>query len=85
MKILHVLRDPHDRLAVEVARQQEERCGVAILLIGDGVLAHPDVPGAMVYAVARDLEARGVKGTGETVDYDGAVRLIADHDKVIVW
>lgn len=85
MKILHVLRDPDDRLAAEVARQQGERCSIAFLLIQDGVLARPDVPGAMIYVLAQDLEARGVKGTGETVDYNGAVRLIAEHDKVIVW
>ena len=85
MKILHILRDPHDRLAVEVAGQQEERCEVAILLIQDGVLARPDVPGATVYALDRDVDGRGVKGAGEPVDYGGAVRLIAEHDKVIVW
>lgn len=80
MRILHVIRNPNDRLAVEVAGQQGKSCQVALLLIQDGVLARPDVPGAAVYALAR-----GVTATGETVDYDGAVRLIAAHDTVVVW
>lgn len=85
MRILHVIRNPNDRLAVEVAGQQGKSCQVALLLVQDGVLARPDVPGAAVYALARDPEARGVTATGEAVDYDGAVRLIAAHDTVVVW
>ncbi len=85
MRILHVLRDPNDRLAVEVARQQGETNQIALLLIQDGVLARPDLPSAKVYALAHDLEASGVTGAGEPLDYGDVVRLIVEHDKVIVW
>lgn len=85
MRILHVLRDPNDRLAIEVARQEGETNQIALLLIQDGVLARPDLPSAKVYALTHDVEASGVTEAGEPVDYGGMVRLIVENDKVIVW
>lgn len=85
MRLLHVVRDPHEALGLELARQQAAEHQVSLLLVQDGVLARPEVEGARVYALADDLEARGRLWSWEAVDYEGAVRLIAEHDKVYVW
>ena len=85
MKILHVIRDPNERLALEIAEREAKQDAVSLLLIQDGVLAQPSLQAIAVYALADDLEARGVTGRGSVVDYDGAICLMADHEKVIVW
>lgn len=85
MRLLHIIRDPHETLGLELARHQAGGHRVSLLLVQDGVLARPDGSPARVYALADDLEARGRLGAWEAVDYDGAVRLIAEHDKVYVW
>ncbi|MEK7879803.1 MAG: hypothetical protein AAB285_08075 [candidate division NC10 bacterium] len=84
MKILHVIRKPGETLGFEVARCQSEGHQVAFLLIQDGVLSRPD-PSATVYALAEDLDARGLEAVGIPTDYAGAIRLMAESDKVIVW
>ena len=84
MKILHVIRKPSDALAFEVARHQREAHQVTFLLVQDGVLSRPDPPAA-VYALTDDLEARGIEKVGTPTDYDGAIRLMAESDRVIVW
>ncbi|HEC13475.1 MAG TPA: sulfurtransferase complex subunit TusB [Acidiferrobacteraceae bacterium] len=74
--------------------------GSAILLIEDGVYgalvgtkATPTIQEAMknskVYALAPDLEARGIqdnvlKGV-KTIDYGGFVDLVAEYDTVQAW
>ena len=84
MKILHVIRKPNEPLAFEIARSQAEVHQVAFLLIQDGLLSRPEPPAA-VYALADDLRAQGLGAVGITTDYDGAIRLMADSDRVIVW
>ena len=84
MKILHVIRKPGETLGFEVARCQSEGHQVAFLLIQDGVLSRPD-PSTTVYALAEDLDARGLEAVGIPTDYEGAIRLMAESDKVIVW
>jgi sulfur transfer complex TusBCD TusB component (DsrH family) len=85
MKILHVIRRPSEPLGFEVGRHQGEAHQVAFLLIQDGVWSRPD-PSATVYALRDDLGARGLEAVvGTPTDYDGAVRLMAEADKVIVW
>ncbi|MBI5166845.1 MAG: hypothetical protein HY998_03755 [candidate division NC10 bacterium] len=84
MKILHIIRDPREQLALEVARYQADSREVSLLLIQDGVLADLmlDLP---VYALTDDMEARGIQGRYLLVSYPEVVRLIFEHDKVIIW
>ncbi len=84
MKVLHIIRDPREKLALEVARYQAGSKEVGLLLIQDGVLADLklDLP---VYALADDVEARGIQGRYPSVDYSEMVGLITGHDQVIVW
>jgi sulfur transfer complex TusBCD TusB component (DsrH family) len=84
MKLLHVIRRPSEPLGFEVARSQGEAHQVAYLLVQDGVLSRPD-PSATVYALRDDLEARGLEAVGTPTDYAGAIRLMAESDRVIVW
>ena len=85
MKSLHIIRDPNERLGLEVAAHESRHGQVSLLLIQDAVLARLALDGAAVYALSDDLEARGMKGPALSVDYDAAVRLMAGHDKVVVW
>jgi len=84
MKILHVIRKPGEPLGFEVARSQREVHQVVFLLIQDGVVSRPDPP-ATVYSLADDVNAQGLGAVGIPTDYDGAIRLMADADRVIVW
>ena len=85
MKHLHIVRDPNERLAIEVAARQSKEDAVSLLLIQDGVLARPPLDRINCYALSDDLEARQVSSPGGVIDYDGMARMIAEHDKVVVW
>ena len=85
MNILHIVRDPNERLALEIAGRQSKEDSVSLLLIQDGVLARPSLDRVTCYALSDDLEARGVSSPGRVVDYDGMARMISEHDKVVVW
>lgn len=81
MKILHIIRDPNDVTAIEIATSQSKDHEVAVLLMHDGVYASP---GLTVYAVSDDARARGV-AKHELVEYDRIVEMIFEYDKVISW
>ncbi len=85
MKILHVIRTPLDGLPVELACHQQGTHEVGVLLVQDGVYADPAAGQVPVYTLRADVEARGLAARPMAVDYDGAIRLMAEHDRVIVW
>jgi len=85
MKIFHVIRTLPDALPLELARRQQADHEVSLLLVQDGVFASPTVGATPVYALKADLEARGLPAGPTAVDYDEAIRLMAEHDRVIVW
>jgi len=75
--------------------------GAAVLLIEDGVCGAAAGTAAAaeiaryigrfpVYVLGPDLEARGIRGAGlmagvKTVDYEGFVRLVTEHEVVQSW
>jgi len=98
--MLHTInKSPFERNSLESCLRVAKD-GSAILFIEDGVYGAlkntacsklvADAMGRLkVYALAPDLEARGVKDSvleGVTlVDYGGFVDLAAEHDKVQAW
>jgi len=82
MKILHIIRDPQETLAIELATQQSEEA--ALLLVQDGVFLRQAFPGR-IHALADDIAARNLAAPYGPVDYEGAVKLIFEYDKVVVW
>lgn len=84
MKILHVIKDPHDQLAIETAKSHAATEDVSLLLVQDGVVGKMTL-GVPVYACREDVESRGVTFHGEKVTYPEMVDLITGHDKVISW
>ena len=76
MKTLHVLRNPDDKKAWDIAANDE---GSSVLLIHDGVYAEIE----NAYKCKDDLGARDLPGDG--LAYNDIVKLIVEHDKVIVW
>lgn len=86
MKYLHIIKDPGETFAWEVAEDQA-RGGheVAVLLWQDGVLSTRPSP-LPLYATAADLEARGMPvGRFKAVEYQEVVELIVQHDRVTCW
>lgn len=86
MKILHIMRERNDPLALkavmEAGRGGTEEVGV--LLLHDSVLsALPE--GVSAYACKDDVEARGIGAPHPTLDYGEMVRLIFQYDSVITW
>lgn len=85
MRVLHLVRNIGDERAFATAVQQQ-RLGheVTLLLLHDAVLSAPPFSGR-VLACQDDLRARQLEGKYPTVDYDGIVRMISEHDKVLSW
>lgn len=84
MKTLHILRREADQFIREVIEHDRTAREVSILLIQDGVLSKFRED-KHVYASVNDVEARGLDVSCNLVDYPAICRLIAEHDKVIVW
>jgi sulfur relay protein TusB/DsrH len=85
VRVLHVLRSPGDRRALETAHEHALEHSCSLLLLQDAVLAPAaDFPGR-VYASAEDLAARGVETRCEELTYQQIVQLIFAHDRVITW
>ena len=91
MKILHLIRNPHDSYAADIAaRQQKAGHEVALLLLHDAVYDAIGVKplseqGIAAYACADDVQARGIASQAELLDYKGIVTLMFAYDKVVCW
>ncbi len=83
MKILHIIRNPDDTTAIDIAKVQSKEHEVAILLMHDAVYASTS-PGLRTYACAADAEARGITGN-ELAGYDRIVKMLFEYDKVVSW
>ena len=100
MSTLHTVnKSPYERVAAASAFSHL-REGDAVLFIEDGVLGARkggafakrigEAQGVSVYALAPDLEARGMKPEQladgiKVVGYDGFVDLAAAHSRVCAW
>ncbi|MFQ5802416.1 MAG: DsrH/TusB family sulfur metabolism protein [Candidatus Methylomirabilales bacterium] len=86
MKYLHIIKDPRETWAWEVAEAQVGAGHeVAILLWQDGVLARRQTS-LPLYAAASDLDARALPvGRFKAVDYGEVVDLIFQYDRVTCW
>jgi sulfur transfer complex TusBCD TusB component (DsrH family) len=86
MKILHIMREKNDPLALQAvaAAGREGAVEVGILLLHDAVFSKlPD--GLQVYACADDVAARGVEAVYDPVSYDQIIKLFFEYDSVITW
>ena len=85
MRILHLVRRLDDERALSTAREQQRQGHeVTLLLLHDAVLSDIRFEGP-VLACQDDLLARRVSGKYQPVDYEGMVKAIFAHDKVISW
>ncbi|RJP18029.1 MAG: hypothetical protein C4520_15200 [Candidatus Abyssobacteria bacterium SURF_5] len=85
MKVLHIIRNHDDGLALRLVEAINRLDGVeqALLMIQDGVYA--DSFGLKTYACSEDVQARGVQTDHELVDYDRIADMIFEYDRVITW
>ncbi|MBU3967406.1 MAG: hypothetical protein KKG76_08545 [Euryarchaeota archaeon] len=81
MKILHIIRNPHDKTPIEIAKAQGREHDVALLLMHDAVYMDP---GMKAFACKDDAEARRVTAH-ECVGYDRIVKMIFEYDRVVSW
>ena len=84
MKILHIIKNPDERKAFEIAKIQAKKNEIGILLIQDGVLGNLSFDFAKTYISDADVKARNLKVEG-TIDYDEMIKLIFEYDRVISW
>jgi sulfur relay protein TusB/DsrH len=86
MRYLHIIKDPRETWAWEVAEAQAGKGHeVVILLWQDGVLSTRETS-LPLYATAADLEARGVAARRfKALDYREVVQLVFQHDRVTCW
>lgn len=85
MRILHILRQIHEEGVLAVAeRQRASGHQVTLILLQDAVLSRPRFEGE-IYACAEDVKARTGQVLYPTLDYDGIVRMIFEHERVISW
>ena len=85
MKILHIIRHMGDSRALDTARaHQRQGHQVTLLLMQDAVLSRVRFAGEVV-ACQEDVSARTGRTRLSTVDYDGIVRMVFEHDRVISW
>lgn len=84
MKILHVIRRPEDRRALDSAKAHFVDHEVTLLLLHDAVLDAIEFPGR-IYAARDDLAARGWRRDYSPLSYEGIVALIFANDRVISW
>ncbi len=81
MRILHIIRNPKDATAIEIAESQSHAHEVKILLMHDAVYSKTELPAC---ACEADARARGVTWH-ECVNYAGIVKMLFDYDRVISW
>lgn len=85
MKVLHLLRSIDDERAMATARSHAREQAASLVLLQDAVLGRVEGFAGPVYACAEDTAARGKGGEYTEIDYEGIVRLLFEHDRVIVW
>lgn len=86
MKYLHIIKNPAETWAWDVAEEQAKRGHeVAILLWQDGVLSTRETS-LPLYAAASDVAARGVpRAQFRAVEYRDVVDLVFQYDRVSCW
>lgn len=82
--MLHIVKSagtvhPWDLLAHQAAT---DSC--TVVLIQDAVTARPAVP-CRIFALARDVKARGAGTPHPTIDDDRFLDMIWEADSVVVW
>jgi len=83
MRVLHLIRRPHDRLAFEAAGRQGREA--TVLLIQDGVRAVAPGGVGTIYASADDVQARGVQTDYPELTAVQMSELVVSHERVLVW
>ena len=91
-KILHILKEPHSPLALEMIKEESKnpQQEVLILLIQEAVRkAVPFNNSVKTYVLKEDLEERGLTppaGLNSTcINYQGMLDLIYQASKIVTW
>ncbi len=91
-KILHILKEPHPSIALEVIKQETENPGqeVNILLIQEAVRESLPVNHSVkVFVLNEDLVDRGLLSPANpaytVIDYRGMLDLIYRSARVVTW
>ncbi|MGH7275089.1 MAG: DsrH/TusB family sulfur metabolism protein [Nitrospiria bacterium] len=91
-RILHVLKEPHTPVALEMIRQEakDPQQEVMILLIQEAVTKTLPLGDSLkTYVLKEDLEERGLtsptKGDYRLIDFRGMLDLLYRVDKIVTW
>lgn len=85
MKLVHILRDPHNKYAIETITSHGIDNETELILIHDAVYLKISCAGVKTYACKNDVEARGIESNWETLDYNDIIKKIFGSDSVTCW
>jgi len=91
-KILHILKEPHSPLALEMIKEETKnpQQEILILLIQEAVRKTVAQNNSLkIFILKEDLEERGLTAPPDSnytcINYQGMVDLIYQVDKVVTW
>jgi hypothetical protein len=84
MGILHLVRDPTQGIAVDLARRQAEAEPVVLVLL-QGAEWTPAPAGLPTVAFSEEPPGPGAPAGPKRIDAQDLVRLLETHDRVFVW
>lgn len=84
-KILHIIKNPNDPLAMMVIREQLGDHSIEVVLIQDAVGWRPSLPEDRVRVLEEDAKIRQVDPGFKTIRYPELVELIFKVDSVTTW
>ncbi|OGW01428.1 MAG: hypothetical protein A2Z59_10260 [Nitrospinae bacterium RIFCSPLOWO2_02_39_17] len=85
MKILHILRDPNNKYAIEAVTSHGIDTDTELILMHDAVYLKISCAGVKTFACKNDVDTRGIKSAWETIDYDDIIKKVFESDLVTCW
>ncbi|UCE18538.1 MAG: hypothetical protein JSV84_17075 [Gemmatimonadota bacterium] len=81
---LHIIRRPDDAKALECIKAQANDGALSLLLMQEGIHTKPP-SGVKAYILTDTPDNAGIQSDMRTIAYDEMVKLLFEHDTVVVW
>ena len=85
MKIVHILRDPNNKYAIEAVTSHGIDTDTELILMHDGVYLNISCAGVKTYACKNDVETRGIKSLWNMLSYEEIIKKVFESDLVTCW
>lgn len=85
MKILHILRDPNNKYAIEAVTSHGIDNETELILIHDAVYLKISCAGVKTFACKNDVETRGIESLWNMLSYEEIIKKVFESDLVTCW